>query len=37
MSYLKAENPFVIRTYKVGDIVQMAQTGLISLKPAYQR
>jgi len=37
MSYLKSKNPFTIRTYKVSDIVQAVQTGLMSLKPAYQR
>lgn len=37
MSYLKAENPFVIRTYTIREIIDMSLTGSISLKPAYQR
>ena len=37
MSYLKAKDPFVIKTYKIREIVDMSFTGSISLKPAYQR
>lgn len=37
MSYLKAKNPCVIRTYTLREIIDMALSNRLNLSPAYQR